>query len=611
MSLAAASVCLDAQGAQLNPGRGIARYISEQMRALVALAPEAIGAVRVNPAHPLPPEWADMDLPLVGWRQRNGNRDDRRLAAPIYHVMSPFDPLQMDDVLPPRARRDARRTVVTLYDLIPLLMGEHYLRNPLERAGYMARLGMIRRADAVLALSQVTADDAVDQIGVDSARITVIEAGVSEQLAALAPDRGRAAELLRAELPAVRSGYVLYVGGADERKNLRRLIAGYGLLPERLRRAHQLVIACALDEHWAGLLRGWIAAAGLGPDEVLVTGFVTDPQLAALYRTCELFAFPSLYEGFGLPIVEAAACGAPVLASRSSTTAEVLGELSGTFDASDPADICRSLEQHLTSRERMASLRRRSDRVGRPLHLGSGRDPIRSRPTSGCSPARPPARARRGGRVAIFTPWPPERSGIADYNRRLAAELGRLAAVDVIVAGEESAYLQDGDPAALLAARRFGWCDRLRPADRTLFCIGNSVMHAHAYEALLERQGIVVAHDVRLSGFYQPYAELADRGDPDGWFERKLRQMYGAEAPPIPRLELPWSEAAQQAGVLMSGEVQARAERVLVHSREAREMLAADPLPPAPPAVRRSTSCRSACPSRRAAGRGGGCPAIR
>ena len=193
---------------------------------------------------------------------------------------------------------------------------------------------------------------------------------------------------------------MLYVGGADERKNLRRLIAGYGRLPERLRQAHQLVIACAVDEHWAGLLRGWIAAARLGPEDVLVTGFVTDPQLAALYRTCELFAFPSLYEGFGLPIVEAAACGAPVLASRSSTTAEVLGELSGTFDATDPADIARALEEHLTSRDRLAALRRRSDRLGGRFTWRPGADAharglrAGARPT-GLAATAAPATARR------------------------------------------------------------------------------------------------------------------------------------------------------------------------------------------------------------------------
>jgi glycosyltransferase involved in cell wall biosynthesis len=155
----------------------------------------------------------------------------------------------------------------------------------------------------------------------------------------------------------VRPGFLLYVGGVDYRKNLEGAIRGYSRLPAAMRDAHQLVIACNLPYHRRLSLRTFVMDLGIESRNLLLTGFVPDRELAALYRACELFIFPSLYEGAGLPILEAMTCGAPVAASGTSAMPELLGDPAATFDPADPADIARCIREVLDSPATLEALR--------------------------------------------------------------------------------------------------------------------------------------------------------------------------------------------------------------------------------------------------------------
>ena len=105
----------------------------------------------------------------------------------------------------------------------------------------------------------------------------------------------------------------------------------------------------------------------------MLTGFVSDRDLAALYRSCELFVFPSMYEGAGLPILEAMTCDAPVAASAASAMPELLGDLEATFDPTDPVDVARCIREVLETPGKLDQLRERSRRRVAALHLGAGR----------------------------------------------------------------------------------------------------------------------------------------------------------------------------------------------------------------------------------------------
>jgi glycosyltransferase involved in cell wall biosynthesis len=153
-----------------------------------------------------------------------------------------------------------------------------------------------------------------------------------------------------------KGGYVLTTGSLEPRKNLARLIRAHGAMPPDLRRAHPLLIVGP---------RGWdedeiLAAAAQRGKEVRLTGFVPDDDLAALYAACALFGYPSLYEGFGLPVLEAMAAGAPVVTSRISSLPEVGGDAVVYVDPEEERSIAHALVGLLRSPEKRSALAARA-----------------------------------------------------------------------------------------------------------------------------------------------------------------------------------------------------------------------------------------------------------
>jgi glycosyltransferase involved in cell wall biosynthesis len=364
MELAPASVWLDARGTQSvgHAERGIARYVSEHTQALLDLVPEPIGWVGLNPDLPLPEAGSTLERSgKLAWQTASSG--PKGGPPPLYHVMSPFEAeLELDDIWPRWSR--ASRLVVTLYDLVPLIMREQYNADwGYWATAWIARLGLMRSAQQVLTISERTAEDAIEHLHLQDDRVTVIGSGVSDRFSSLVSSREQASELIRAELPKVRARYLLYVGGADYRKNLEGALRGYAELPAATRDRHQFVIVCKLPYHRRISLRAFALDLGIEPRNLLFTGFVPDRQLAALYRDCELFIFPSLYEGAGLPILEAMTCGAPVAASGASAIPEFLGDPAATFDPADPADIARCISEVLASPTLLEALRESSRRT--------------------------------------------------------------------------------------------------------------------------------------------------------------------------------------------------------------------------------------------------------
>ena len=323
--------------------RGIARHTVEFARAVVTRHPELVRHLLIDPSRtPLGSieEWVDGDraIPLERWVPRP---DD------ILHLISPFEletPLRR---LWPRAASAAGTAlVVTVHDLIPEIFPADYLADPGLRRRWRARRGLVRAAAHVLTLSRSATSDVVELLGLPPSRVTQIGAGCSPQFTPPPGSRAAAAAAVRRWLPGLRSGFVTYNGGADPRKNLDGLIMAWSELPGAVRQRWQLVIAGrmpALAEHH---YRVRLHQLGLEAD-VLLTGLVDDARLVALYQGADLMVFPSYYEGYGLPVVEAMACGAPVLAAGTSSLVELV-EPEATFDPRDVPAMSRALTRGLT-----------------------------------------------------------------------------------------------------------------------------------------------------------------------------------------------------------------------------------------------------------------------
>jgi len=574
----APDVWLDAQGAQNRAhfDRGIPRFINEQLRHVVQQAPGRVQAVSLNPALPLT---GNLNWLLGSGRIRwNNATAPRPVPLPrVYHVMSPFElELSLDDLWPAWARSSDVKTVVTLFDLIPLVFADHYLRDPMVRSRYLARTELLRNADQVLAISQTTADDATRLLDIPPERITVIDAGVSNHFADAYGSREEAQHMVNRRLPNLRAGFMLYVAGIEFRKNIDRLIAAYGLTSEGFRSRHQLVITCRMRPEDEAHLRRCAEEAGVSARDLVLTGYVSDAVLAALYRTCELFVFASLYEGSGLPILEAMACGVPVVASGTATSPEILGDDVGLFDPYVPSDIARVLETTLADEPLMERLRERSrervthytwDHVAERTREGYER--AVARPVHGSRPRRP--------RIALFTPWPPEASGIAAYNLRLVRELGRSVDVDIVVGQDERAYAPPQEPGVqLVPVADLPGRQALRAYDRLVYCMGNSDFHGYVYECLRRRSGVVIAHDVRLTGFYGWYAGTERPEDPAGRLAERIRAMYGHRLGAGFNGQAPSPEIQSALGIYMTQEIQEYAEHLVVHSRYARDIVCLD-----------------------------------
>jgi glycosyltransferase involved in cell wall biosynthesis len=584
MSIPPGSVWLDARGAQsaAHGERGIPRYVAEQARALVETAPELIGSVAIDPAAPPPPTLDPlMGSGLLTWHTKT--RAAGRTAPGTYHVMSAFEvPIGLDDIWPAWIQQSGSRLVVTLYDLIPIVMRDRYLADWKDWAtAWVSRLGLVRSAHQVLTISRSTAEDAMEHLNLSEDRVTVIDSGVSGRFASLVGSRAEADALIRRELPKVRPGFLLYVGGPDYRKNLDGTIRAYSRLPEAVRSAHQLVIACNLDIVRRFDLRSLARQLGIPADGVLLTGFVPDRLLAALYRSCELFVFPSLYEGAGLPILEAMSCGAPVASSNTSAMPELLGDLEGTFDPADPDDMARTLGEVLASPERLTSLRERSRRRIK-VHTWAQ---VAKRTVEGYERAQQVplrdrvARHTNGGsrrkRLAVVTPWPAQPAPSALHSKRLVAALAEHADVDVIATGVEAGAELDSSLAGTVEIRtgiQFEWLRDLLGYDRCLYVLDVAGPHAEALELMMRVPGVTLAHDVRLLDLYRDLHRRRYPYDPL-WLEDKLVKLYGERMPLEYLRRIPFDEPGKAQRVTMTQEVQAHAQQLVVHSRHQAELL--------------------------------------
>lgn len=221
--------------------------------------------------------------------------------------------------------------VVTIHDLILSLYPGKKMTKWYHRLAYNWTIkSAVRRAQQVIAVSENTRRDIREFLAVDNDKVAVIYNGVDRQFRLLPEGVDRA--ILKKF--GIEKRFLLYTGVWRSHKNLARLIEAFGLLRERGLDL-QLVITGKEDPHYPEVL-ATIGRLGLG-DEVILTGLVSEEDLVQLHNGAAIFVFPSLYEGFGLPPLEAMACGTPVVASNASCIPEVCGAGNALFF--DPLNV--------------------------------------------------------------------------------------------------------------------------------------------------------------------------------------------------------------------------------------------------------------------------------
>jgi glycosyltransferase involved in cell wall biosynthesis len=460
-------------------------------------------------------------------------------------------------------------TAVILYDLIPLLNPGAYLGTDAQRRYYDNKLASLREAGLLLAISDYSRQEALDALGLAPQQVVSISTAADACFVPAPVD-----EAQRAALQArfgLRGDFLMYApGGFDSRKNIDGLITAFGRLPAELRERYQLLIASKTGETERMAMEQHAQRCGLAKGELVFTGYVDDATLIALYRTCALFVFPSKHEGFGLPALEAMACGAPVIGSNTTSVPEVVGLEEALFDPHDPAAMSARIAAVLRDPALLARLRAhgrtQASRFSWDHSARRALDALEQRHGALAATVEPAAPSPAGKpRIAFVSPLPPARTGIADYAVRVLPTLLPYFEIDLVV---EQEAVSLPAPLDALPRRNAAWLrGHAGDYEHIVYQLGNSPFHSHMLALLAEHPGVVVLHDFYLSSALA-YEQMT--GAMPGVWSRALFSSHGYRALQLSRTEEGWEQAKHR--YPSNREILQDASHVIVHSEFTRQL---------------------------------------
>jgi glycosyltransferase involved in cell wall biosynthesis len=328
-----------------HPRTGVGNYIRGSLRGLVAAGADVVAFAPASAAgrRRIEASLAGIEIerrvPVVPAAHALRTLWSRAGAPPVERFLGDVDVFHFSDWMYPPQRGGVRSTMV--HDLVPLHFPDwvHARTRRMHGAKYRHAA---RACDVVIVNSRFTGDDVAATLGVDRARIHVAHPGVEEWF--------------RPDGPAAEGDYVLAVGTLEPRKNLGNAIAAMRLLGKELR-----VVGA----------RGWggVDASGEG---VTWLGYPPDGELPALYRGAAAFLYPSRFEGFGIPVLEAMACGTPCVVSSHPSLDEAAGDAAVRADPDDPAAIAAAVEQAIARTDEL--VRKGAEHAAPFTWLANGRD---------------------------------------------------------------------------------------------------------------------------------------------------------------------------------------------------------------------------------------------
>lgn len=546
---------IDLQGAQTaSRVRGIGRYTLELVQemarqkgeheillALNAKYADTIEPIRAAFADLLPPDAIhvfEVAGPVGGHDPAN---DARRKAAEamleafltslqpdVIFIPSLFEEFGGEAVTSVHGFQHAIPTAVVLYDLIPLIHRQIYLADTGMERWYFGKLDHLKRADLLLSISASSRHEANDYLNFPEhtvVNISTASKGLFCPIALTDIQHERIKNTYGIDRP-----FVMYTGGIDFRKNIDGLFRAFASLPAVLRHAYALVLVGREVFEQKNHFLALAIEARLQESELIFTGYVPDQDLALLYNACTLFVFPSWHEGFGLPVLEAMACGKAVIAANSSSLPEVVGREEALFAPRDDAamaakmaevlsnaDFRKDLERHGLEQARKFSWETSARRAWGALENLHAQHAAQRKAASIPPTERP--------RLAFVSPLPPEKTGIADYAAELLPELARHYEITVIV---QQAQVDDAWVRANAPIHDAAWLrQHAQQFDRVVYQFGNSPFHSHMFDLLAEISGLVVMHDFYLSDLFWYMDAHGQR--PHCW-ARALQEGHGWSA---------------------------------------------------------------------------------
>jgi len=368
-------IVIDMQGAQTQSRfRGIGRYSlslslslakngagNEIFLLLSAAFPETIQTIKDAFAELIPPQnifvWF-ADVPLKQASPKNHTRQCtaevireaflNSLNPDVVLITSLFEGFGDDALTSVKKIQNNFKTAVILYDLIPYIYPKHYLSNDLMKKYYLSKIEYLKKADYLFAISDSSLHEATDHLAFDAKNITNISSATSDIFRPRVLASYEKQKLLFRY--NINKKFIMYApGGFDYRKNVDMLLEAYANLPIDIRQNYQLLIASKISKDKKEHLEKSAASFGIKESELIIAGYVSDDDLVSLYNLTDLFVFPSIHEGFGLPLLEAMSCSACVIGSNTSSIPEVVQRDDSLFDPNSSKELSDLMTKILKS----------------------------------------------------------------------------------------------------------------------------------------------------------------------------------------------------------------------------------------------------------------------
>lgn len=479
----------------------------------------------------------------------------------VFIITSPFDaqyPTYQKEWF------EGTKVATIVYDIIPYVMQDHYFPQKETMRWYLEKLEQLSWADQLLVISQSVKDDLIKYLHLPSDKIHVIWGAPGEKFKEILVSQQQRNELSKKF--KIDSPFVMCTGGDDERKNIAGLISAFAKLPKMLTNRYQLVIVCKLQQEAVKRYTELIDKCGL-KGRVVLTNFVSDDELIALYNLADLVAFPSLYEGFGLPVVEAWACGTPVLTSNNSSLGQIGEEAAVLVNPRSVNDISKGLEEALKP-EKLEEL----TKLGQQRLQFFQWHKVANDTLNFISqlPITTKTQEIHKNRIAFFTPLPPLQSGISDYSVDVINALSQYFDIDVYL---DSGYQAKCELAENVTCRvHTQYKHHCKDYIDTVFQVGNSEYHIYMWEYIQTYGGTMVLHDYNLHGVAQ-FATLANHQNNIEQYKKLLVEDY------INKEVAQYVTSVSKGGKLKIHEIEINgflanyANKIIVHSQEAKEKL--------------------------------------
>lgn len=485
----------------------------------------------------------------------------RKHKIDLFMITSPFDAQY------PTYQREwftETKVVTIVYDIIPYVMKDHYFPCKEDMGWYLEKLEQLSWADQLLVISQSVKDDLMEYLKFSGDNIHVIWGAPGEKFKKIQVSQQQKNELYKKF--KINSPFVMCTGGDDERKNIAGLISAFGKLPRELIQNYQLVIVCKLQKAAVKRYTELAEQCGL-KGRVVLTNFVSNEELVALYNLASLVAFPSVYEGFGLPVVEAWACGTPVLTSNNSSLGQIGGDAAILVDPHSIDDITKGLETALQPKmlEKLNKLGQERLTLFQWKKVAADTVNFISELTISLKQASDSKK-----KIAFFTPLPPLQSGISDYSADIIHVLSQDFDIDVYVDTGYEVDCKLPDNVACMVHKKYKV--NKKEYEDTIFQVGNSEYHIYMWDYIRTYGGIMVLHDYNLHGVAQFEALSQNKNNIEQYKKLLSEDFTQAEVEQ-------YITSVGKGGSLkihdmeLNGFLTNYADKIIVHSQEAKEKL--------------------------------------